>query len=103
MYIVMKPQPDLSLLKDGVEIEWRFANATHLPLGPGHYILTDSDWLAYASPSGKMPIFGRKCPYGKTGDTLWMQGVFLEVQAVKVERINDIYVWRVEFKTPEVT
>lgn len=66
---VIKPQPDYSILKDGVNLQ-----AHKCPiLGPVH--LGHKEWGLYGLPykATAVPCFAYNCPYGKIGDRLWVR------------------------------
>ncbi len=69
---VIKPQPDYSILKAGVQLEPHRCPC----LGPAHY--GRSEWGLYGAPHhpGDVPCFGYNCPYGKPGDLLWVRETF---------------------------
>ena len=70
---VIKPQVDTSLWKlEAINIpkKWR-----KMPcLGPGHHI-EENMWGLYNKDddASSVPYTGRKCPYGKLGDRLWIK------------------------------
>ncbi len=66
---VIKPQPNYSILKAGVELEPHRC----LCLGPAHY--GRSEWGLYGAPHhpSDVPCFGYNCPYGNPGDLLWVR------------------------------
>lgn len=66
---VIKPQPDYSILKDGVNLQ-----AHKCPiLGPVH--LGRKEWGLYglSYKATAVPCFAYNCPYGKIGDRLWVR------------------------------
>jgi hypothetical protein len=71
MRSVVKPQPDLSILKESYrDLEFEFRR---MPvLGPTH---VPSEWgfcAKYDKPNC-VPIYGYECPYGTIGDRLWVK------------------------------
>jgi len=66
---VIKPQPDYSHLKAGVELE-----AHKCPqLGPVH--IGRQEWGLYGKPyhPSDVPCYAYDCPYGQPGDRLWVR------------------------------
>lgn len=65
---VIKPQPDYSILKHGIDLEVHrcpILGSTHLPC----------EWGLYGQPyyPSAVPCFGYNCPYGKPGERLWVR------------------------------
>ncbi|KKL50505.1 hypothetical protein LCGC14_2304830 [marine sediment metagenome] len=78
---VVKPQPDYSILKEGVTLE-----AHKCPvLGPVH--LGRREWGLYGTPykATDVPCFAYNCPYGKIGDRLWCKETFCIGEIVEVD------------------
>ena len=66
---VIKPQPDYSILKNGVTLEPHKCPVLG-PVNLGH-----REWGLYGSPYKPTDVscFAYNCPYGKVGDRLWVR------------------------------
>ena len=73
---VIKPQPDYSILKNGITLESHKCPV----LGPVH--LGHREWGLYGSPykPNDVPCFAYNCPYGKIGERLWVKETWRETK-----------------------
>lgn len=69
---VVKPQPDLSGLKESVrDLEFEIRRMPQL--SPYHHNQTEWGFVPKYDKPDCVPIFGYKCPYGQPGDRLWVR------------------------------
>jgi len=82
---VIKPQPDLSILKNPKEpLKFRkcpILGVTHNP----------SEWGLYRKKDkiGAVPISGYKCPYGKIGQKLWVRETWVKQMGGIIYKATD--------------
>ncbi len=79
---VIKPQPDYSILKNGVTLEPHKCPV----LGPVH--LGHREWGLYGSPYKPTDVscFAYNCPYGKVGDRLWVRETWANLPELSPEK-----------------
>jgi len=94
---VIKPQPDLSILRDpATPVEFRRCPT----LGPTH---TPDEWGLYCSASHptSVGIYGYRCPYGRPGDRLYVKEIWRPVDHdfAMIGGCEVPMAWRIEYKT----
>jgi len=94
---VIKPQPDISLLKPGIVLK-----AHKCPvLGPSHH--GKREWGLYAEPFDprSVPAFAYDCPYGQVGMKLWVRETWAEVELDDVQ--GDVIFWKATDAAREIS